>query len=567
LFALLGLLAMLLAACGPSSGPFGEYYVSPSGSDSSGDGSASSPWRTIQYALDNVVYDGVTPPRINLARGIYQEDLNITRSIVMKGVGSGDFLHSSTDPTMPTEDVSVIQRSPASAGGGHDISGDISVEFQDLDFYLGLVNIDGASVLFDRVDFQNTQGHHAISVENSPLTRVFNSRLLTRSHVYSDIAVDINNSIVVIDETEMGRHFDHVINIRVGNVVTIKNSTIWGSELWYADGIRIQDVNEVNILNNRIIRDHPDAEAAGSGPSHNPPYAGIEIAGWTTGRADLVTVRGNEIAGFNVGIGINTEGNRVLIEGNQIDALEYPVSTFHYGYTGTSWPTVDLGGGPLGSAGGNDISTSGSYGFFQQAPWHAFACDNEWGVPTSQIPDRIFDREDDSSLGKVYWDDCTLPRAIEEPAQEAGDTGSSSSPLVEGGTPTPVENVSPTPPAGPVMLTDALCWRGPGPLYEVVSSLAAGTQVQILGRGVEGDWWVIDNPRYPGVRCWTEGEDVEVAPDFSYPDTLFDIPPLPTPTPTPILGCLWYDGQQQEACFPIDKCPVDFENSLGACVP
>jgi hypothetical protein len=145
------------------------------------------------------------------------------------------------------------------------------------------------------------------------------------------------------------------------------------------------------------------------------------------------------------------------------------------------------------------------------------------------------------------------------------DEGSSSSPLVEGPTPTPTPIASPTTPTEPVVLIDTLCWRGPGPMYEVVSSLAMGTQVQILGRGVEGDWWVLDNPRYPGVRCWTPGEDIEVLPNYDYPDTLFEIPPLPTPTP--ILGCRYYDQQKQEACFPINQCPVDFEDSLGACTP
>lgn len=100
----------------------------------------------------------------------------------------------------------------------------------------------------------------------------------------------------------------------------------------------------------------------------------------------------------------------------------------------------------------------------------------------------------------------------------------------------------------------------------VVSPPKVGVEVQILGRAVEGDWWVIDNPRYPGVRCWAPGEDIEVQPNYEYPSTLFEIPPLPTPTPTAILGCLYYD-QNQEVCFPIDQCPVDFGDSLGACTP
>ncbi len=128
--------------------------------------------------------------------------------------------------------------------------------------------------------------------------------------------------------------------------------------------------------------------------------------------------------------------------------------------------------------------------------------------------------------------------------------------------------VTPTPSnSTPTVVEDTLCWKGPGSHFDVVSALTVGTEVEILGRGVEGDWWVIDNPRYPGVRCWAPGEAIEVEPNYEYPSTLFEIPPLPTPSPTPIQGCLYYDQQQQETCFPIDECPVDFDDSLGACTP
>ncbi len=130
-------------------------------------------------------------------------------------------------------------------------------------------------------------------------------------------------------------------------------------------------------------------------------------------------------------------------------------------------------------------------------------------------------------------------------------------------TPSPTEQ-----PSQPTVNRDTLCWKGPGPDYDTISSLLVGTVVEILGRGVEGDWWVIDNPRYPGAACWTPGKDIKVDPDFPYPETLFEIPPLPTATPAPLQGCL-YQGpnDNQPVCYPINSCPVKFENSLGACTP
>jgi CSLREA domain-containing protein len=168
--------------------------------------------------------------------------------------------------------------------------------------------------------------------------------------------------------------------------------------------------------------------------------------------------------------------------------------------------------------------------------------------------------EDQLSAPRPAGDGC------ESGAYEADLTAMSAQPTLElaAATATPAEQ-----PSQPTVATDTLCWKGPGGQYEVVSSLKTATEVQILGRGVEGDWWVLDNPRYPGVPCWAPGGDIEVQPNYEYPSTLFEIPPLPTPTATePVLGCL-YQGpnDQQAACYPIDQCPVDLGDSQGACTP
>jgi hypothetical protein len=50
---------------------------------------------------------------------------------------------------------------------------------------------------------------------------------------------------------------------------------------------------------------------------------------------------------------------------------------------------------------------------------------------------------------------------------------------------------------------DALCYHGPDPSFEVVSSLQADTQVTLVGISEKGTYAVLDNPKYPGVNCWT----------------------------------------------------------------
>ncbi len=115
----------------------------------------------------------------------------------------------------------------------------------------------------------------------------------------------------------------------------------------------------------------------------------------------------------------------------------------------------------------------------------------------------------------------------------------------------------------PTINRDLLCWKGPGPLYDVVSSIRAGIEVEILGIGVNGGWFIIDSPRFPGASCWVEEEKIDLDP---FGLKRFAIPPLPTATP--VLGCL-YQGpnDNQPVCYPIDQCPVPFDQTDGACIP
>ena len=57
-----------------------------------------------------------------------------------------------------------------------------------------------------------------------------------------------------------------------------------------------------------------------------------------------------------------------------------------------------------------------------------------------------------------------------------------------------------------------LCWFGPGAEFGTVSSLAEGIEVPVIGVGELPGWWIIDNPRFPGVACWVEEDDLEIDP-------------------------------------------------------
>jgi hypothetical protein len=118
-------------------------------------------------------------------------------------------------------------------------------------------------------------------------------------------------------------------------------------------------------------------------------------------------------------------------------------------------------------------------------------------------------------------------------------------------TPAPTNTLLPLPsgaPESPLVTSDTLCWRGPGPQYEVISSVKQGTAVSLLGRGVIAGWFVIRNPIY-GDPCWIQANvlqipssvDVSALPVYNPPWTPTVTPPPtsavtgtpPSPTSTP----------------------------------
>ena len=82
----------------------------------------------------------------------------------------------------------------------------------------------------------------------------------------------------------------------------------------------------------------------------------------------------------------------------------------------------------------------------------------------------------------------------------------------------------------PLVIKNALCWEGPGAAYLVVSAVKNGEQVELLGRGSNPGWWVIDNPIYHD-PCWVTQDVLQIDPSFDSANLKIFYPP-PTPTPT-----------------------------------
>ena len=386
----------------------------------------------------------------------------------------------------------------------------------------------GGTLYFENLRFDWVWGQYALNIQQVSAFNIVNSEFRTQFRVYADLGIRIYNSIGEIHGGYVGDFFDHAIDIsrtlseeeRV-TVVRIDDVRVEGSNINYADGIRIHGRASVSINNSEIVRLHSDAEPWGS--HTDGVAAGIQFQSYENGSSsNLMEMRGNTISGYDVGISIDIGGFRVLGEDNEISGISYPMRTWSDGIRTRTDPVIDFGRGPLGSSGGNTFSSSGTYAVYHQDTDDIAACSNSWSRPAGRsVPDRIWDHVDDTALGFVNWDIC----GAEGTSSESG--------------PSPTEEVlfptSPPSTQPPTVNIDTLCWSGPGSQYEVVSSVQQGTEIEIIGLGAIENWLVIDNPLFPGVTCWLNQDDVDVDPNFDLSYLIvFPVPPPPTSTPLPL---------------------------------
>jgi len=75
------------------------------------------------------------------------------------------------------------------------------------------------------------------------------------------------------------------------------------------------------------------------------------------------------------------------------------------------------------------------------------------------------------------------------------------------------------------------CRKGPGKAYEITGELRSGETASVVGRYLDGDYWVIIEPRF-GRECWLWGNYATVTGDINQLK-VYIAPALPSPTPTP----------------------------------
>ncbi len=103
-------------------------------------------------------------------------------------------------------------------------------------------------------------------------------------------------------------------------------------------------------------------------------------------------------------------------------------------------------------------------------------------------------------------------------------------------TPTPTPTLTPTPTilvCKPVvtLTKNSNCRKGPGTVYDVFTSYFAGQELPVVGKNTDGTWWVVEDPKLQGRRCWISDANVSIAGNT---DCLTVVPAPPTPTPRPV---------------------------------
>lgn len=375
-----------------------SYYVSPAGNDTTGDGSVARPWKTISAAALRIDYSlGV--PTLTIAAGTYDEKVVLHDSIALKGAGS-------TKVTVKNSNASDTDYVVTADGSSPTVPGAVTVTLTGLYIHgLAAKNRGIRAVLAAiKLDDVNVYQPSAYAISIGPNITGFEIDHTTvgfEGMLYSDVGIDVGNgSSGTIRHFTGGDHIDHIINIGLGCTVDISDSQLMGSPIWYADGIRIQGASNVTIRNTTIVRP-PGADPASAGPTHNPPYAGIEVAASGNGNS-RVTIDGCTTRGFDVGIGVNLMFNQLLVQNNTLSGnTSAAVRTVWAGSLPLQYPVVDLGGGALGSVGNNDFGNGSEYAVDLGGPYDVDAKNNLWSG--TAIESRLHDQLDDPLLGRVQY--------------------------------------------------------------------------------------------------------------------------------------------------------------------
>ena len=128
-----------------------------------------------------------------------------------------------------------------------------------------------------------------------------------------------------------------------------------------------------------------------------------------------------------------------------------------------------------------------------------------------------------------------LPEQTEPPAQTEPPPVQTEAPPVQTEPPPMQTEAPPPPPPLPPALpkiganVDTKCRTGPSPDYPVVSFILVGQQSVVLGANPEHTWWLIEDPKKPGSKCWVWGSTTQIVGDPAVVPAVEPPPPASGP--------------------------------------
>ncbi len=363
---------------------------------------------TVQGAI-NAAQDGDI---IHLAAGLYGETLTINKSVSIVGSGAGNcVIFALTNvPVINIAGPAVVNISGLEVEGG---------QYMGPGWFSGFsgygITATNATVVLNGVVL-NQFINYFVTIHGGSLAAT-NVALWTRNVLGGcDVGFELDGcSAVVNGLTQDAGHLDHTINVNgaLGTNhadVTVANCRIRTSSLDYGNCVRTYVNSTVRVTNCFLYRGTGEAVPAFPAFSH----AGVSVNGYS----NVVSITGNVISNVPWSIYCygSLGGNQVTVESNVLmnstiggviwDAMPYP--------------GIDLGGGPLGSRGGNVFSETPAPGtnFFGDilvtnssgvSSANIFALHNSWSNPNKESV--IYDHLDKPALGRVISDDLTLAAA------------------------------------------------------------------------------------------------------------------------------------------------------------
>lgn len=387
-----------------------EYYVHPEGSDAEGDGSEASPWQTLTHALAQMDL-GVDFPRLNLGPGRYVESVEVTADrfpangrrhfLAIAGTGSQDVVLA-PDASDPREYV-------LRAVGDFALDlGHLTVESDGKVYGL---QVDGARLDLHDAEFVKL-APFAIDLAHSSPFAIRRTRMrswdVADYRWSSDNGVAVDSSAGVIEEFHASGYIDHIIDIENSDV-SVRRAVLEGSPIGWADGIRAMNsalVVEDCTIGRELFPPEPRR------PQHLADAAIEVIFSQPQAQTRRVHIANNALRGWRDGLYVYASEHEVLVQGNRFESngnAYYP-SDRQFAIRlqpcaicpGASSAVVDLGGGPLGSAGGNSFPPDERVLVRNELPSAVSALGNDWGTAdAAAVADRIHDGADDPALGRV----------------------------------------------------------------------------------------------------------------------------------------------------------------------